>query len=81
MRCKLSECFEILCKGIYQLSRVVEVVVGAVVRSVRLFRKLYRESYCERLFISWNFGDTCEIVLVVSQDINCNEFIKFINDN
>ena len=33
------------------------------------------------MIISRNFGDSSEIVLVVSLDINCVGLITFINDN
>ena len=33
------------------------------------------------MLISRNFGDSSEIVLVVSLDINCVGLITFINDN
>ena len=38
-------------------------------------------SYRGWLLISRNFGDSSEIVLVVSLDINCVCLITFINDN
>ena len=45
----------------------VVVVVGATM----VLKGTPRESYCGRSLISRNFGDSSEIVLVVSQDIDC----------
>ena len=43
---------------------VVEVVV--IVGATTVLKAIPRENYCGRLLISRNFGDSSEIVLVVS---------------
>ena len=44
---------------------VVVVVVVIVVGATTVLKAILRESYCRRLLISRNFGDSSEIVLVV----------------
>ena len=43
---------------------VVEVVV--VVGATTVLKAIPRENYCRRLLISRNFGDSSDVVLVVS---------------
>lgn len=47
------------------------VVVVVVVGATNALKAILRESHCGRPLISKNFGDSSEVVSVVSQDIDC----------
>ena len=47
------------------------VVVVVVVGATNALKAIPRESLCGRPLISKNFGDSSEVVSVVSQDIDC----------
>ena len=49
--------------------KYVLVVVVVDVGATTVLKAIPRESYCGRLLISWNFGDSSEIVSVVSWNI------------
>ena len=54
---------------IYRLTYVVVRVVVAV-GVMTVLKAIQRESYCRRFLISRNFGDSSEVVSVVSKDID-----------
>ena len=54
-----------------RLTCVVVVVVVVVVGATNALKAILRESHCGRPLISKNFGDSSEVVSVVSQDIDC----------
>ena len=71
--CKLLKCSRTLCEFIYTyiyiyMYRLTYVVVEVVVMvgATTVLKAIPKENYCGRLLISRNFGDSSEIVLVVS---------------
>ena len=57
--------------SIYRLAYVVVVAVVVIVGATTVLISIPRESYCGKFPVMEDFGDSSEIVSVVSWDIDC----------
>ena len=57
--------------SIYRLAYVVVVAVVVIVGATAVLKSIPRESYCGKFPVMGDFGDSSEIVSVVSWDIDC----------
>ena len=57
--------------SIYRLAYVVVAAVVVIVGATTVLKSIPRESYCGKFPVMEDFGDSSEIVSVVSWDIDC----------